>query len=155
MFRVSDHFGFLAFHGIVEPGESPARKQGVGMDLMEKLLSEKAVAAVKGRRKAGPQDSFMEALACGAGFFEEQYDKEISGAPFQVQALLQVRAHAYSMVNASHLGSWALYNTRFMEFYTQECGDHYRFLTAVRRLISWHYGRCLACATVGHHWMML
>ena len=96
----------------------------------KKLLSEKAVTAVKGRRKAGPQDSFMEALACGAGFFEEQYDKEISGAPFQVQALLQVRAHAYSMVNASHLGSWALYNTRFMEYYTQECGDHYRFLTA-------------------------
>ena len=96
----------------------------------KKLLSEKAVTAVKGRRKAGPQDSFMEALACGAGFFEEQYDKEISGAPFQVQALLQVRAHAYSMVNASHLGSWALYNTHFMEYYTQECGDHYRFLTA-------------------------
>lgn len=95
-----------------------------------KLLSEKAAAAVKGRRKVEPQAAFMEALASGAGFYEEQYDKELSSAPYQVQAVLQVRAHAYAMVKACHLGSWALYNTRFMEYYTREGGEHYRFLTA-------------------------
>lgn len=96
----------------------------------KKLLSEKMATAMKGRRKSGPHESFMEALACGTGFYEEQYDKEVSGAPFHVQTLLQVRAHAYAMVNACHLGSWALYNTRFMEYYTRECGEHFRFLTA-------------------------
>ncbi|CAJ1458009.1 unnamed protein product, partial [Effrenium voratum] len=97
----------------------------------KKLLSEQAATAVKGRRKAEPRDAFMEALACGAGFFEEQLDRELSSAPFNVQALLQVRAHTYAMVGACHLGSWALYNTRFMEYYARDCGEHYRFLTAV------------------------
>eukprot|EP00435_Cladocopium_sp_Y103_P043837 s2142_g12.t1 len=77
-----------------------------------------------------PQTAFLEALASGAGFLEEQYDKEVSSAPYQVQAILQVRAHAYAMVKACHLGSWALYNTRFMEYYTRDGGEHYRFLTA-------------------------
>ena len=44
--------------------------------------------------------------------------------------LLQVRARAYAMVGSGHLGSWALYNSRFMKFYTNEPGPHFRFCTA-------------------------
>ena len=95
----------------------------------KKLLSEKMAAAMRGRRKPEPAEAFMEALACGAGFYEEQYDLELSSAPYQVLALLQVRSHAYAMLEACHLGSWALYNSRFMEYYTRDCGDHFRFLT--------------------------
>eukprot|EP00435_Cladocopium_sp_Y103_P046226 s1410_g13.t1 len=93
----------------------------------KKIMSEKAASVVKGRRSVDAKDSFMEALAFGAGFYEEHWDKELSGAPFQVQNLLQIRAHAYSMVGACHLGSWALYINKFMEYYTKEAGEHFRF----------------------------
>ena len=63
-------------------------------------MSEKAAIAVKERRPKGVQDSFMEALALGAGRFEEQWDRELSGGPYAVQAILEVRANAYAMLGA-------------------------------------------------------
>ncbi|CAK9018421.1 Protein lap1 [Durusdinium trenchii] len=73
------------------------------------------------------KDCFLEALAFGAGFCEDQWDKELSAGPFQVQNLLQIRANAYSMVGACHLGSWSLYSNKFLEYYTKDVGENFRF----------------------------
>ena len=93
----------------------------------KKILSEKGASSVKGRRSGDAKESFLDALAFGAGFCEDQWDKELSAAPFHVQGLLQIRAHAYSMVGAAHLGSWQLYNNKFLEYYTKDVGEHFRF----------------------------
>ena len=69
----------------------------------KKILSEEGAASLKGRRSGDAKDCFLEALAFGAGFCEDQWDKELSAGPFQVQNLLQIRANAYSMVGACHL----------------------------------------------------
>ena len=31
------------------------------------------------------------------------------------------------MVGAAHLGSWQLYNNKFLEYYTKDVGEHFRF----------------------------
>ena len=95
----------------------------------KKLLSEQAACAVKGHRSCEAKDRFVEALVQGAGLCEEQWDKELPAAPFQVQALLQVRSFAFAMVGACHLGSWNLYVPKFMDFYTADPGEHFRFPT--------------------------
>lgn len=61
------------------------------------VSSEKAASVVKGRRKQVVQDTFMEAVALGSGLYEQQWDRELSSAPWQVQGLLQTWAHAYAM----------------------------------------------------------
>ena len=68
-------------------------------------------------------------MAQGAGVLEEQWDQELSGAPFHVQSILQVRANCFAMVGACHLGSWQLYNNAFMDLYTQDVGENFRFPT--------------------------
>ena len=81
-----------------------------------------------------------------------------SPSPFRVQGLLQVRAHAFAMVDACHLGSWALYIARFLEYYKADVGEHFRPPTQLRkrrRRIRLHCKRCLACATSARRLMML
>jgi hypothetical protein len=91
----------------------------------KKVLSEKVASALKGKKPAlGP----LEVL-CGANV-EEQLDRELSNQPFPILQLLTVRGHAYAMVGSGHLGSWTLYNNRFMKFYTQVPGPHLRFCSA-------------------------
>jgi len=55
--------------------------------------------------------------------------RELSGAPYAVQAILQVRANAYAMLGAAHLTSWAMYNARFLEYYTKDPGEHFRYMS--------------------------
>ena len=91
----------------------------------KKVLSEKVASALKDKKPAlGP----LEVL-CGANV-EEQLDRELSNQPFPILQLLTVRGHAYAMVGSGHLGSWTLYNNRFMKFYTQVPGPHLRFCSA-------------------------
>ena len=83
---------------------------------------------------------------------------ELSPSPFRVQGLLQVRAHAFAMVDACHLGSWALYIARFLEYYKADVGEHFRPPTQLRkrrRRIRLHCKRCLACATSAGRLMRL
>ena len=120
----------------------------------KRLLSEKAAIAVKERRPKGVQDSFMEALALGAGCFEEQWDRELSGAPYAVQAILQVRANAYAMLGAAHLTSWAMYNARFLEYYTKDPGEHFRYMSVAeaeesdQQALREIFGLCYAGASL-------
>lgn len=93
----------------------------------KKLLSEKAASLVKGRKPVDVKDRFVEALAFGVGLCDEEWDREIPAAPYRVRELLQVRANCYAMVGACHLGNWALYAQKFMEFYTMEPGTHCRY----------------------------
>lgn len=93
----------------------------------KKLLSEKAASLVKGRKPVDVKDRFVEALAFGVGLCDEEWDREIPAAPYRVHELLQVRANCYAMVGACHLGNWALYAQKFMEFYTMEPGTHCRY----------------------------
>jgi hypothetical protein len=91
----------------------------------KKVLSEKVASALKDKKPAlGP----LEVL-CGANV-EEQLDRELSNQPFPILQTLTVRGHAYAMVGSGHLGSWTLYNNRFMKFYTQVPGPHLRFCSA-------------------------
>ena len=91
-----------------------------------KVLSEKVASAVKERK---PLAQSLEGLML-ANCQEDILDRDISNAPYPIMQLLQVRAHAYAMVGSGHPGSWALYNSRFMKFYTNEPGPHFRFCTA-------------------------
>lgn len=70
----------------------------------KKLLSEKMATSMKGRRKSRPQESFVEASACGIGFYEEKYDKDLSGAPYCIRIILQVRARVRAMVESLPFG---------------------------------------------------
>ena len=79
------------------------------------------------RKPVDVKDRFVEALAFGVGFCDEEWDREIPAAPYRVHELLQVRANCYAMVGACHLGNWALYAQKFMEFYTMEPGTHCRY----------------------------
>ena len=91
----------------------------------KKVLSEKVASALEDRKPAlGPLE-----ILCGATV-EEQLDREFSNAPFPILQLLTVRGHAYAMVGSGHLGSWTLYNNRFMKFYIQEPGPHLRYCSA-------------------------
>ena len=71
----------------------------------KRLLSEKAAIAVK------------------------EWHRELFGAPYAVQAILQVRANAYVMLGAAHLTSWAMYNARFLEYYTKDPAEHFRYMS--------------------------
>lgn len=42
----------------------------------------------------------------------------------------RAKYNAYAMTGACPLGSWALYNPRFFEYYTKDCSEHQCFLTA-------------------------
>ena len=46
-----------------------------------------------------------------------------------MQAILQVRANAYAMLGAAHLTSWAMYNARFLEYYTKDPAEHFRYMS--------------------------
>lgn len=88
-----------------------------------KLLSEKGATSVKDRKGEQAKDKRLEVLGISYGLADERWDREISGAPFHVEQLLQLRANAYAMVGAWHLGSWPLYITRFLEDYTKIPGS--------------------------------
>ena len=72
----------------------------------------------------------------------------------QVQALLQVRSFAFAMVGACHLGSWNLYVHKFMDFYTADPGEHFRFPTvqeaeqADRQAVREVFSLCFAGSTL-------
>jgi len=58
------------------------------------------------------------------------------------------------MVGACHLGSWNLYVPKFMDFYTTDPGDHFRFPTvqeaeqADRQAVREVFSRCYAGSTL-------
>ena len=75
------------------------------------------------------QETCMEIIGSLAGELPESR-RDIFNAPDPIMQLLQAQAHAYAMVGSGHLGSWALYNSRLMKFYTNEPSPHFRFCTA-------------------------
>ena len=95
----------------------------------KRLLSEKQWQAMKSRKSGDTKDRFIEALALGVGLEDDQWDRDLPAAPFQVQTMLQVRNFAYAMVGACHLGSLSMYSQRFIEYYTAEPGDNARYPT--------------------------
>ena len=92
----------------------------------KKILSEKAATAVRGRKSDGERDAIAEYLMAASGVQSEQWDLELSPSPYKIQCLLQVRANAFAMCGACHLGSWSIYIAKFLEFYSAETGDHFR-----------------------------
>ena len=78
-------------------------------------------------RKADKErDAIAEYLMAASGVQAEQWDLDLSPSPFKVQGLLYVRVHAFAMCGACHLGSWSLYISKFLEFYTADVGEHFR-----------------------------
>eukprot|EP00435_Cladocopium_sp_Y103_P069545 s709_g33.t1 len=116
----------------------------------KKVLSEKVASTLKEGKN--PIYS-LEALML-ASCQEDVLDRDISSAPYPILQRLQVRAHAYAMVGSGHLGSWNLYNSRFMKFYTNDPGPHFRFCTAQEAeeadqcALREVFGLCFAGATL-------
>lgn len=91
----------------------------------KKVLSEKLASSIKERRHPA---TGLEVMLGYVG--EEMRDNDLTNQPYPILQLLQVRANAYAMVGSGHLGSWGLYSSRFMKYYTAEPGQHFRFCTA-------------------------
>ena len=48
------------------------------------------------------------------------------GAALRAQHILETQAHAFAMVDACHLHSWAVYVKKFMHFYARKPAEHFR-----------------------------
>ena len=101
-----------------------------------------------------PGMSFRSILPWLAGAQTEQWDQELSPSPCRVQGLLQVRAHAFAMVDAFPLGSWALYIARFLEYYTADVRERFRAPAVAEAEERLRCKRCTAYATPERHWMI-
>ena len=95
----------------------------------KKMLSDKAANAVRERKTDKGRDAVAEYLMVASGVQAEQWDLDLSPPPFKVQGLLYVRALAFAMCGACHLGSWSLYISKFLELRTADLGEHFRPLT--------------------------
>ena len=113
----------MSYLQLVQPQVSQKAWEWV---LWKKMLSEKAANAVRERKADKERDAIAEYLMAASGVQAEQWDLDLSPSPFKVQGLLYVRAHAFAMCGACHLGSWSLYISKFLEFYTADVGEHFR-----------------------------
>ena len=117
----------------------------------KKILSDKAATAARPRKSDGPRDAILpwqQAHRQNNG--TKNYRRRRSGC----RGLLQVRAHAFAMVDACHFGSWALYIVRFLEYYTADVEEHFLPTTVTeaeesdKAALQEVYSLCYAGATL-------
>lgn len=92
----------------------------------KRILSEAVSQEARARRAADSHNDLLHLVADSMGVLREERGPDNVQSAYRIQCLLETRANAFAMCGACHLGSWTLYNKKFLAYYTKKVGDTYR-----------------------------